>query len=153
MKGAIFLRRIKRAILPSISAILFAAGMITPVRGIVPAVAIADDALLKVEESEPPSSRVIEVIVTAYSSSPDETDYTPHITAFGTEARDGVIANNCLPFKTEVQIPEVFGDKIFTVEDRKNARYSCKWVDVWYPSKEEAKKFGIVRGVEMVVFD
>lgn len=137
---------IKQRIIRGIfSAVLVSAGITTPLRGLMPATVIADD-------NEPPY-RKVEVILTAYSSSPDETDETPYITAAGTEVRDGVIANNCLAFGTKIQIPELFGDKVFVVEDRKNTSYGCEWIDLWYPSKEEAKKFGIVRGVEAVVFD
>ncbi|MBI4034037.1 MAG: 3D domain-containing protein [Candidatus Brennerbacteria bacterium] len=128
----------------SLSFILVSIGVITPIRGLFPTIAIADDR---------PPYRTVEVILTAYSSSPDETDETPYTTAYGTETRDGVLANNCLPFGTQVQIPEVFGDKTFIVEDRKHSRYSCSWMDIWYPSKEEAKKFGIAREVEVIVFD
>src|SRR3989338_6396754 len=39
-----------------------------------------------------------EVWVTAYSSSPDETDDTPFITASGGDVRDGVMAAYFLPF-------------------------------------------------------
>lgn len=118
-----------------------------------PGLAIADDTPLRVEGPELPRGRVVEIIVTAYSSSPDETDDTPYLTASGTEARDGVVANNCWSFGTEVQIPEIFGDKIFVVEDRKHSRYDCDWIDVWHPSKEEAEEFGIARRVEVLIFD
>src|SRR3989338_9188671 len=49
--------------------------------------------------------------VTAYSSSVDETDSTPFVTASGTKTRDGVIASNLFPFGTQVKIPEFFGDQ------------------------------------------
>jgi len=148
MKRALFFRikefAKKKVIGTVVSFFLVAIGIITPVRGLMPTIAVADDR---------PPYRTAEVILTAYSSSPDETDDTPHTTAFGTKVRDGIIANNCLPFGTEVQIPDIFGDKVFVVEDRKNSRYSCNWVDVWYPSKTEAKNFGIAREVEMLIFD
>ncbi len=134
----------RRVITGFISFVFVAIGIVTPLRALYPSVVIADDRS---------PYRTAEVILTAYSSSPDETDDTPYITAFGTEVRDGVIANNCLPYGMKVQIPELFGDKVFVVEDRKHSRYSCSWVDVWYPSKEEAKKFGIARQVEMLIFE
>src|SRR3989344_4924360 len=81
------------------------------------------------------------VSASAYSSSVDETDDTPFITAKGTYVRDGIVAANFLPFGTAIKIPEVFGDKIFIVEDRMNKRYRYN-VDVWFPSKELAKQFG-----------
>ena len=81
------------------------------------------------------------VMASAYSSTPDQTDDTPFITAKGTYVRDGIVAANFLPFGTAIKIPEVFGDKIFIVEDRMNKRYRYN-VDVWFPSKELAKQFG-----------
>ncbi len=99
-----------------------------------------------------PAPKAVKVVVTAFSSSPDETDSTPFTTASGKTTGDGIVANNCLPFGTEVKIPELFGDKMFVVEDRKHSRYSCEWLDVWQPTKTEAKKFGIKRDVEALVF-
>ncbi|MBI2674482.1 MAG: 3D domain-containing protein, partial [Candidatus Yanofskybacteria bacterium] len=60
------------------------------------------------------------VMASAYSSTPDQTDDTPFITAWGTQVRDGIIAANFLPFGTLVKMPDLYGDKIFTVEDRMN---------------------------------
>ena len=90
------------------------------------------------------------VHITAYSSSVDETDSTPFITAAGTRTRDGIVAANFLPLGTKVKIPELFGDKTFTVEDRMNRRFSDR-VDVWFPSKWEAREFGKQRA-QIVVF-
>ena len=82
------------------------------------------------------------VWVTAYSSSPDETDSTPFITASGTRVRDGIVATNILPIGTRIMIPEHFGDKEFVVEDRMHSRKTNN-VDIWMPSKQKAKNFGI----------
>lgn len=151
MKRAIFFGIRKRLLSAILSGLLFTAGVVTPLGGILrPSLAIADDTPAT---SATPKNRVLEVVITAYSSSLDETDETPHLTAAGTRTRDGVIANNCLPFGTEVKIPEIFGDKTFVVEDRKNSRYGCNWIDLWQPSKEEAKKFGIAREVTVLVFE
>ncbi len=87
-------------------------------------------------------TRVYETFVTAYSSSADETDSTPFITASGEHVRDGIVAANFLPLGTKVKIPEYFGDKIFVVKDRMARRHAEK-VDVWFPSKDLAKAFGI----------
>ncbi len=87
-------------------------------------------------------SEVKEVWVTAYSSTPEETDDTPFITASGKTVRDGVVATNLLPFGTEVKIPEVFGDKVFVVEDRMHQR-KTNHLDVWMPTKTQANNFGI----------
>ena len=82
------------------------------------------------------------VVVTAYSSSVGETDNDPLITASGKRVHDGIIANNLLPFGTKVRLPELFGDKVFVVEDRMNKRKGYYQVDIWFPSKEAALKFG-----------
>ncbi len=81
------------------------------------------------------------VMASAYSSTPDQTDNTPFITAWGTQVRDGIIAANFLPFGTMIKIPELFGDKTFVVEDRMNRRYSHK-IDVWFPERSQAMEFG-----------
>lgn len=91
---------------------------------------------------EPKVIKTINVIITAYSSTPEETDSTPFITASNTTVRDGVIANNLLPFGTRVRIPELYGDKIFTVEDRMSRKKGDYHFDIWFPSKKEAKIFG-----------
>lgn len=104
--------------------------------GLVPAPTGVTKADVEIENTQ-----VWRVWVTAYSSSPDETDDTPNITAIGTETRDGIVATNMLPFGTKIKIPAQFGDKVFTVEDRMNRRMTNK-VDVWMPSKGEALRFG-----------
>lgn len=87
--------------------------------------------------------------VTAYSSTPEETDDTPFITASGTHVRDGIVATNELPMGTKVKIPALYGDKIFTVEDRMHERMKNK-VDIWMPTKGAAIRFGIKKA-EIVV--
>ncbi len=86
------------------------------------------------------SSRV--VVITAYSSTVDQTDSTPLITALGTDVRDGIIACNFLKFGTKVRIPSLFGDKVFVVEDRMALKNSHK-IDIWFETREQAKQFGI----------
>lgn len=86
--------------------------------------------------------RTVEVIVTAYSSTVWETDEFPFITASGEEVRDGIVANNMLPFGTKIRLPELFGDKVFIVKDRMNSRKSDYHVDIWQASHQEAKEFG-----------
>lgn len=87
------------------------------------------------------------VRATGYSSTPDQTDSTPFITASGTLVRDGIIAANFyvngrrVPFGTLVRIPDIYGDKIFIVEDRMNARYTNN-IDIWFPERSLAKTFG-----------
>jgi 3D (Asp-Asp-Asp) domain-containing protein len=87
------------------------------------------------------ANQVMHMRITAYSSSPDETDDTPFTTAMGTEVRDGVVATNILPFGTKIQIPALFGNKIFTVEDRMNHRIKNA-MDIWMPNKAKALRFG-----------
>ena len=87
-------------------------------------------------------NRTYVVPASAYSSTIDQTDHSPFITARGTHVRDGVVAANFLPFGTVIKIPEIYGDKTFIVEDRMNSRYFYK-IDVWFPSRAEAKEFGV----------
>jgi len=82
------------------------------------------------------------VSATAYSSTPDQCDATPFITASGQHVRDGIIATNFLPFGAKVRIPEIYGDKIFEVQDRMNARYASR-IDVWMPTRSAAIQFGL----------
>src|SRR3990167_4180168 len=49
------------------------------------------------------------VVATAYSSTPDQTDGSPFITANGLYVYDGLIAANFLPFGTRVKIPDHYG--------------------------------------------
>lgn len=81
------------------------------------------------------------VSVSAYSSTPDQTDDSPFITANGTYVHDGIVATNFLPFGTAIKIPEMFGDKVFVVTDRMNRRYATN-VDVWMADRMSALQFG-----------
>lgn len=83
----------------------------------------------------------ITIPVTAYSSEPWQTDDTPFITASGTHVRDGIVAANFLPIGTQVRIPEIYGDKVFVVEDRMNPRYYYH-MDIWMAQTPDAKAFG-----------
>src|SRR3989344_2363173 len=77
-----------------------------------------------------PPKRSTKIVVTPYNSIPEQTDSTPFITATGTTVRDGVIASNYLPIGTKVRFPDLFGSKVFVVEDRMNQRYH-KRIDIW----------------------
>jgi len=92
---------------------------------------------------EPKVEKMVRMVITAYSSTPEETDDTPFITASGSTVKDGIVANNLLPFGTEVRIPDIYGDKIFVVEDRMNLRKSNYHLDVWFPEYQLAKNFGV----------
>ena len=106
------------------------------------------NSLFSVSNPSEPAPKVvgtIPVVVTAYSSTVQETDDDPFITAAGTWVREGIIANNYLPFGTKVKIPELYGDKIFTVEDRMNRKKGNYHVDIWFASYWDAKEFGAKR--------
>ncbi|MDO8495833.1 MAG: hypothetical protein Q7S43_00035 [bacterium] len=96
------------------------------------------------------------VRATGYSSTPDQTDDTPFITASGAYVRDGIVAANFsidgrrVPFGTLVRIPEIYGEKVFVVEDRMNSRYTNN-LDIWFPERNLAKEFGSKRVVIEVV--
>ena len=92
--------------------------------------------------SNAPAKEVFVVTATAYSSTPDQTDDTPFITARNTRVWDGLAAANFLPFGTEFRIPDLYGNKIFVIEDRMNRRYWHR-VDIWFPEKQMAKEFGV----------
>ena len=85
--------------------------------------------------------KTVRVMVTGYSSTPDQTDSSPFITASGTYVRDGIVAANFLPIGKAIKIPKLFGDKVFIVEDRMNRRYWYS-VDIWFSSRDLAKTFG-----------
>ncbi|MFA5086711.1 MAG: hypothetical protein WC470_00160 [Candidatus Paceibacterota bacterium] len=94
---------------------------------------------------KPEKKKKILVVITAYSSTVDQTDDTPFITANGTRVRDGIVANNMLPFGAKIMIPELYGNKEFVVADRMNASKSDYHIDIWFPSYLEAKNFGVKR--------
>ncbi|MDD3170542.1 MAG: hypothetical protein WC410_01065 [Candidatus Paceibacterota bacterium] len=106
---------------------------------------ISPENSLVVKAPQKEAAKRIKVVITAYSSCPYETDSTPFITANGSEVKEGIVANNLLPFGTEIRIPELYGNKVFVVEDRMNAKKGYYHVDIWFPSKEQAVKFGSFR--------
>jgi len=107
----------------------------------------------------PPTNKEIEILenrqvtVTAYSSTEWETQGDPFITASGERVKDGIVANNFLPFGTEIKLPEIFGDKIFIVQDRMHFRKSDYHFDIWLPSYKQALNFGAqTSSIEIVKF-
>lgn len=91
--------------------------------------------------------RVVTADLSAYTSTPGQTDDDPFTAATGKRVHDGMIAVNGLPFGTVIKIPELFGDKEFVVEDRMNKRYTCHddkcSMDIWMDTtRAEALKFG-----------
>lgn len=105
---------------------------------------IQDNSLAALNDysSQKKVAKKMKVVITGYSSCPEETDDTPFITAQGTWVKKGIVANNLLPFGTEIRIPELYNNEVFIVEDRMNARSGFYHIDIWFPSKEEAQKFG-----------
>lgn len=105
---------------------------------------IEGNSLLPVANSfnpEPEKFQRIRAVITGYSSTLDQTDSDPFITAAGTIVRDGVVATNILSFGTKIKLPELYGDKIFVVEDRMHWSKGYH-IDVWFPTREEALQFG-----------
>lgn len=107
----------------------------------------SDDIALVSPIKEVTVIKTYQIPVTSYSSTVDQCDSTPCITANGFDLcahnQEDVIAANFLPFGTKVRMPEIFGDRIFTVQDRMNARYYYR-ADVWMRTREAAQKFGLV---------
>lgn len=111
---------------------------------------ISINAGFPVSEDRSPIQK-IQVVATAYSSDVGQTDNSPCIPADGYNLCDhyekygegNTIAANFLPLGTQVRLPEVFGNKVFIVHDRMNKRYGRGRIDVWMPTREEAKKFGV----------
>ena len=94
--------------------------------------------------------RLMEVDLTAYSSTEDQTDSTPFIAASGKHVYDGMVAANFLPFGTKIKIPSLYGDRIFTVDDRMNRRYQNR-VDIWFADRASAINFGIKKATIEIV--
>ena len=88
------------------------------------------------------------VVASAYSSTPWQTDSSPFITANGEHVYWGGVAANIIdtsgrniPFGTRIMIPDLFGDQIFTINDRMNRRYKNN-LDVWFSDTADAREFG-----------
>ncbi|MBI2628400.1 MAG: 3D domain-containing protein [Candidatus Niyogibacteria bacterium] len=108
----------------------------------------SDKKIEETNKSLPP--KTIKVVLTGYSSTIDQTDDTPFITASNTRVRDGVVAANFLAFGTKVQIPALFGNKIFIVEDRMAKKHNNK-IDIWFSERYLAKNFGVKETEVMIL--
>ena len=102
------------------------------------------------------SAETIRTTVTGYSSDPAQTDETPCISASGYDIcenpeKKNVVAANFLKIGTKVTIPDLFGDKVFTVEDRMHSRFSDR-VDILFPDRAAAKNFG-KRTATIVIYE
>lgn len=93
-----------------------------------------------------PVPHTLRIPITAYNSESGQTDATPCIAARGFDLcahnEEDVVAANFLPIGAQVKIPELYGDRVFTVVDRMNPRYYYR-MDVWMREKETAKHFGV----------
>ncbi len=109
-----------------------------------PRVPLAALSTLPVSQEKPIIvTKKLVVRASAYTSSRWETDSDPFTTASGTKVHDGTIAANGLPFGAKVRLPDYFGDKIFTVEDRMNAKWGNRRVDIWMTDRSQALEWGV----------
>lgn len=92
----------------------------------------------------------VKVFASGYSSSVAETDTTPFTTAANTATRLGVLAmSRDLLSEYTPGAPFSFGDRAhiaglgdFLVEDSMSSRWTNR-IDVWFPSREQAVRFGL----------
>lgn len=98
------------------------------------------------QEKPTENKNIRKVAMTAYNSEPGQTDDSPCITANGfnvcAHGIEDTVAANFLPMGTKVKIPDYFGDRVFVVRDRMNARYQNR-IDVWMLKRSDALKFGV----------
>ena len=93
---------------------------------------------------------VYNVTVTGYSSTRDQCDSTPIITAANTTVRHGIIAlSRDMLRRYNPDAPFDWGDRVhvegvgeFVVEDAMNARYRSR-ADIWFPDRESARAWGV----------
>jgi len=77
-------------------------------------------------------------IFTAYTAIVSQTDSTPTITASAQKVREGVVANNCLPFGTRIKV----NNRIYEIQDRMSEKYRCDNFDIFIWKHSEAIDFG-----------
>lgn len=89
------------------------------------------------------------VTITAYSSTVDQCDKTPHITASNKPVRVGILAVSVdlleelgLSFGQRVLIP---GYGLFEIQDTMHTRWRRR-VDIWESDREAARRFGKQEG-------
>lgn len=111
----------------------------------------AEAGMLTVADLVAKPDRTLTVSMTAYNSLPEQTDSNPFETAMGTTTRRGIVAANFVPLGTYIKIPELYGDEVFIVEDRMNARYTNR-VDIWMEHYSDARQFGVKRNVTIEVY-
>lgn len=92
-------------------------------------------------------TNVVKLWLTAYNSHISQTDGNPCNTAFNFNLcehnEEDVVATNYLylSYGAKIKIPELFGDKVFTVVDRMNPKFQAT-IDVWMKDYQSAVKFG-----------
>lgn len=93
-----------------------------------------------IRESAPKYTDSFVAEVTQYTSSVEETDDTPNLTASGEITGPGTIAcPSRFKFGTIIQIEKRF----YTCNDRMNKRYrNSDHFDIWTEKREDALKFG-----------
>jgi len=92
----------------------------------------------------------IPITVTGYSSTADQTDSTPYITASNTRVRSGILAlSRDLLREFTPGAPFGYGDRLeiegvgsFVVEDTMNPRYTRR-ADIWFSTRTAAKRWGV----------
>jgi len=88
------------------------------------------------------------VISTAYSSSKDETDSTPFITATGERVnkKGGCAVSRSMeritPMGSKIYMLEAGKAREYEVNDRMAKRIFYNAIDIWKPSKQEALEWG-----------
>ncbi|MBN2171185.1 MAG: 3D domain-containing protein [Candidatus Krumholzibacteriota bacterium] len=93
---------------------------------------------------------VYPVTVTGYSSTRDQCDADPLITASNKRVRPGIIAlSRDMLRRYNPEAPFHWGDRVyipgvgeFVVEDSMNARYTRR-ADIWFPSRTRAAQWGV----------
>ncbi len=108
---------------------------------------------------EPAKTLKVDYIdITAYRPVFEECDSDPLVTADGTYIpavvdKVNIVASNNMPFGTKFRIPDHFGDKVFEVRDRMNARYT-KRVDILMTgTKKEVNQWGLKRQAKIEIIE
>jgi len=81
------------------------------------------------------------VTVTAYSSTPDQTDSTPFNTATGEHVYWGGVAANSLSINSRVHFIGYHDELSFRVNDRMHPRFGNR-IDIWFPTRAQAQAWG-----------
>jgi len=125
-----------------------------PVEIIIPEIKEVEKPTVEVKK-ELPTKKIVAVNgtkimaeISGYTSSVDETDSTPFITASGQRTRDGIIA---CPSRFKFGQEVIINGKTYECQDRMNARYRDKNnFDIWFETKAEAFAWGR-RTVEVTI--